>query len=78
MCGIFGYVGNDPAYDTVKAGLKQLEYRGYDSCGISLQDGDGNFLVTKTIGDTSKLSDCENLSTIGIGHTRWATHGGEH
>ena len=76
MCGIFGYVGNDPAYDTVKAGLKQLEYRGYDSCGISLQDGDGNFLVTKTIGDTSKLSDCENLSTIGIGHTRWATHGG--
>ena len=76
MCGIFGYVGNDPAYDTVKAGLKQLEYRGYDSCGISLQDGDGNFLVTKTIGDTSKLSDSENLSTVGIGHTRWATHGG--
>mgnify|MGYP003640289313 CR=1 FL=1 len=74
MCGIFGYIGNDPAYDIVKSGLKQLEYRGYDSCGISLHTG-SEFVISKVLGDTNSLSNSEDTSTIGIGHTRWATHG---
>ena len=74
MCGIFGYVGNESAYDVVKSGLKQLEYRGYDSCGICLQE-DSNFIVHKAIGSTDFLPTGDYPSLIGIGHTRWATHG---
>jgi glutamine---fructose-6-phosphate transaminase (isomerizing) len=74
MCGIFGYVGNDRAYDIVKAGLHKLEYRGYDSCGICLQSND-TFNITKAIGSTQELPANQSKSTVGIGHTRWATHG---
>ena len=74
MCGIFGYVGNDQAYDTVRTGLQKLEYRGYDSCGICLHTNDG-FEIHKAVGDTSNLDNIKTDSVIGIGHTRWATHG---
>lgn len=78
MCGIVGYIGHREAYPIVIKGLKRLEYRGYDSAGIMLYDG-AEIQVAKTKG---KVSDLEALSsghstsgTIGIGHTRWATHG---
>ena len=75
MCGIFGYIGEDSAYDVIKTGLKKLEYRGYDSCGICLH-ADSKFEIHKTVGDTSNLPEVNSLSKIGIGHTRWSTHGG--
>ncbi|ALJ05812.1 glutamine amidotransferase [Pseudalgibacter alginicilyticus] len=79
MCGIVGYLGHREAYPIVIEGLKRLEYRGYDSAGIALFDGE-NLKVSKTKG---KVADLEALSekeitksgNIGIGHTRWATHG---
>ena len=79
MCGIVGYVGFREAYPIVIKGLKRLEYRGYDSSGIALLD-DGNIKLSKTKG---KVADLENRAqdeislngTLGIGHTRWATHG---
>ncbi len=79
MCGIVGYVGHRDAYPIILEGLKRLEYRGYDSAGIAMFDGT-NLKVSKTKG---KVLDLENKSTqenningtIGIGHTRWATHG---
>jgi glucosamine--fructose-6-phosphate aminotransferase (isomerizing) len=79
MCGIVGYIGHREAYPIVIKGLKRLEYRGYDSAGVMLFDGN-EISVSKTKG---KVSDLEQLSssdlftkgTIGIGHTRWATHG---
>ncbi len=79
MCGIVGYIGYREAYPIVIKGLKRLEYRGYDSAGIMLYDGEG-IKLSKTKG---KVSDLESISakeitlngTIGIGHTRWATHG---
>lgn len=74
MCGIFGYVGNEQAFETVKDGLQKLEYRGYDSCGICLHD-DKKFIVTKVVGATSNLPKKTHKATTGIGHTRWATHG---
>lgn len=77
MCGIMGYVGNRPAINIIYPGLKRLEYRGYDSVGIALLDGDNSIESAKALGDTDKL-DIELLSdkpTLGIGHTRWATHG---
>ena len=77
MCGIVGYVGNKEACPVLLKGLKRLEYRGYDSAGIALLNG--NIDVYKKKG---KVSELEKLlagqhlkSTIGIGHTRWATHG---
>jgi len=77
MCGIVAYVGYRQAYPIIIKGLKRLEYRGYDSSGIALLNGDLN--VYKKKGKVSDLEDTltqENLdSTIGIGHTRWATHG---
>ena len=79
MCGIVGYIGFREAYPIVIKGLKRLEYRGYDSAGLMLFDGT-DLKVSKTKG---KVSDLEEKSakeistngTIGIGHTRWATHG---
>lgn len=76
MCGIVGYVGNKQAKDIVIKGLKRLEYRGYDSSGIALMNG--KLSVKKCKGKVvaleSLLSNDDN-GTIGIGHTRWATHG---
>ena len=80
MCGITGYIGNKQAYPIIINGLKRLEYRGYDSAGIMIYDGvDVN--LSKTKGKVSSLEEIiENNptrkeGTIGIGHTRWATHG---
>lgn len=75
MCGIFGYVGKNTAYNKVYEGLKKLEYRGYDSCGISVIDKK-RFKTIKRVGGPENLKDkSKSKSTIGIGHTRWATHG---
>ena len=79
MCGIVGYIGFRDAYPLIIKGLKRLEYRGYDSAGIMLYDG-ADLKISKTKGKVSDLEQRavkENVSkgTIGIGHTRWATHG---
>lgn len=79
MCGIVGYIGHREAFPIIMEGLKRLEYRGYDSAGIALYDGD-NLKVSKTKGKVSDLeirlkSEITPNGTIGIGHTRWATHG---
>ncbi len=79
MCGIVGYIGKREAYPIIIKGLKRLEYRGYDSAGIMLYDGQ-DMKLSKTKG---KVSDLEEKSateitingSIGMGHTRWATHG---
>jgi len=77
MCGIVGYIGNKEAYPILINGLKRLEYRGYDSAGVALLNG--NINVYKRKGKVSDLEDytkSQNTDgTIGIGHTRWATHG---
>lgn len=77
MCGIVGYIGNKEAFPILIKGLKRLEYRGYDSAGIALLNGDLN--VFKKAGKVSELEKITNgksvNATIGIGHTRWATHG---
>ncbi len=77
MCGIVAYIGNQQAAPIIIKGLKRLEYRGYDSAGISLLNGGLN--VYKKMGKVSELEGLLNdkslESTIGIGHTRWATHG---
>ncbi|MCX4576922.1 glutamine--fructose-6-phosphate transaminase (isomerizing) [Streptomyces sp. NBC_01571] len=80
MCGIVGYVGSQSALDVVMAGLKRLEYRGYDSAGVAVP-ADGGLAAAKRAG---KLVNLEKelvdrplpTGTTGIGHTRWATHGG--
>ncbi|MCZ8091335.1 MAG: glutamine--fructose-6-phosphate transaminase (isomerizing) [Flavobacterium sp.] len=79
MCGIVGYIGYREAYPIVIKGLKRLEYRGYDSAGIMLYDGN-ELKVSKTKGKVSDLEEkskdiAESKATIGMGHTRWATHG---
>jgi glucosamine--fructose-6-phosphate aminotransferase (isomerizing) len=78
MCGIVGYVGHRKAQPILLNGLKRLEYRGYDSAGIALLTESGLF-VSKAAGKISQLiqsiGDMENGSTMGIAHTRWATHG---
>lgn len=75
MCGIVGFVGGKNASEIVVDGLKKLEYRGYDSWGIALHKGNGLFLKTAVgkIGEISSKS--LPISSIAIGHTRWATHG---
>ena len=80
MCGITGYIGHRDAYPIVINGLKRLEYRGYDSSGVMLYDGE-EIHLSKTKGKVSDLEDITNKEEyrkkgkIGIGHTRWATHG---
>ena len=78
MCGIVGYIGDENARDIIIDGLKRLEYRGYDSAGIALCTENG-LVVRKRQGRIQNLEDMiagENLSAnLGIGHTRWATHG---
>ena len=76
MCGIIGYIGARNAQDVVVKGLKRLEYRGYDSAGIAVIDN--SLKVTKCKGKVAKLEALlskTNEADIGIGHTRWATHG---
>lgn len=77
MCGIVGYIGNRDAYPILINGLKRLEYRGYDSAGIALINGDTR--VYKCKGKVSDLevfiADQDKSGNIGMGHTRWATHG---
>lgn len=81
MCGIVGYTGTNPALARVIEGLRRLEYRGYDSAGIALIDSPGKPLVVEK--KAGKLANLESVlnssfekSRSGIGHTRWATHGG--
>jgi glutamine---fructose-6-phosphate transaminase (isomerizing) len=78
MCGIVGYVGNREAYPIIIKGLKRLEYRGYDSAGVSIGEKD-EILVLKEKGKVADLeayaADRDSTGSIGIGHTRWATHG---
>ncbi len=79
MCGIVGYIGKQDAYPILIKGLKRLEYRGYDSAGIALINDSGDLNVYKTKGKVSSLESFCNekdvSGTIGIAHTRWATHG---
>jgi glucosamine--fructose-6-phosphate aminotransferase (isomerizing) len=76
MCGIFGYIGTSNAPEIIHKGLKRLEYRGYDSWGISIIEN-GKIQTFKEIGHLpEKLREHKLMSNIGIGHTRWATHGG--
>ena len=79
MCGIVGYIGNKNACSAILTGLKRLEYRGYDSAGIAVHHR-GDFKIVKAVG---KVADLERAigpggieGSVGIGHTRWATHGG--
>ncbi|MBU1109020.1 MAG: glutamine--fructose-6-phosphate transaminase (isomerizing) [Candidatus Riflebacteria bacterium] len=79
MCGIIGYIGSKPANEVIFDGLTRLEYRGYDSAGIAVVD-DHKIYVRKDIGKLRNirkllLDEFESNSSIGIGHTRWATHG---
>ena len=78
MCGIVGYVGDKQAYPIIIKGLKRLEYRGYDSAGVSIGNKDG-ILVLKEKGKVADLeaysAEKDSKGSIGIGHTRWATHG---
>jgi glutamine---fructose-6-phosphate transaminase (isomerizing) len=78
MCGIVGYIGYKPAAPLLLDGLRGLEYRGYDSAGIALAPGNGDIRVTRASGKLINLQaklDLHDSSTLGIGHTRWATHG---
>ena len=79
MCGIVGYIGHRKAYPIIINGLKRLEYRGYDSAGVALYNGSG-IQISKTKGKVAQLEEraSQEISTeanLGIGHTRWATHG---
>ncbi len=78
MCGIVGYVGDQNATPIILNGLRRLEYRGYDSAGIAVLSN-GNVEVRREAGKLSKLESLVQnqpiQGTIGIGHTRWATHG---
>jgi len=79
MCGIVGYIGHRDAYPIIMKGLQRLEYRGYDSAGVALYDGT-HINLSKTKGKVEDLMNKSNSSislsgNLGIGHTRWATHG---
>jgi glucosamine--fructose-6-phosphate aminotransferase (isomerizing) len=79
MCGIVGYIGTKDAYPILVNGLKRLEYRGYDSAGVSLLDGKNDLTILKKKGKVADLDEYARQhdisGNIGIGHTRWATHG---
>jgi glucosamine--fructose-6-phosphate aminotransferase (isomerizing) len=79
MCGIIGYTGNRPAAPLLLEGLQRLQYRGYDSAGLAVLDPDGGLIIRKSVGKlsalASSLEDGLPEGSLGIGHTRWATHG---
>lgn len=79
MCGIVGYIGDKVAKDFLVEGLKRLEYRGYDSAGTAMLDDSQRLQIVKSVGRVAALANQLNAtpcnSNIGIGHTRWATHG---
>lgn len=79
MCGIVGYIGKRQVFPILIKGLKRLEYRGYDSAGVAMINDNGDFSVYKTKGKVADLEQfCEDKNitgTVGIAHTRWATHG---
>lgn len=79
MCGIVGYIGTRKAVPIILDGLKRLEYRGYDSAGIAVLDGNGQLVVRRASGKLRNLEDVIQANPVdgsfGIGHTRWATHG---
>ncbi len=80
MCGIIGFTGREPAAPILLDGLRRMEYRGYDSAGVAVQSGDNVLHIRKTKGRIQALSDrihggADLPGTLGIGHTRWATHG---
>ena len=80
MCGIVGYIGSRNALEVILSGLEKLEYRGYDSAGVALLEN-GEINVTRSIGKLTELKRIlgpqiqNSKARIGIGHTRWATHG---
>jgi len=80
MCGIVGYIGNKTAQNVLLSGLKRLEYRGYDSAGIATLDDNNEAHVARSVGKISELEQVLSAKPheghVGIGHTRWATHGG--
>ncbi|MED5587285.1 MAG: hypothetical protein VX581_00430 [Chloroflexota bacterium] len=77
MCGIVGYVGGQEAWPIVYEALRRLEYRGYDSAGIAVVDPYGDIQLRKTVGKVSGLESTGEHpdGSVGLGHTRWATHG---
>ena len=79
MCGIVGYIGEQQAYPILIKGLHRLEYRGYDSAGVSMINKDGELNIYKASGKVAALEDkcaAQDIEgTVGIAHTRWATHG---
>ena len=79
MCGIFGYTGHKEAQNLIIQGLKQLEYRGYDSSGLAIQNGTNAIHIEKTYGKIKNLEEILKKHPLkghtAIGHTRWATHG---
>jgi glucosamine--fructose-6-phosphate aminotransferase (isomerizing) len=79
MCGIVGYVGNKQVVPLILDGLRKLEYRGYDSAGIAVVDGNKHLELRRAEGKLRNLEECIRLNPLdgnyGIGHTRWATHG---
>ena len=79
MCGIVGYVGNEEVAPILMDGLKRLEYRGYDSAGVAIHEG-GEITVRRAVGKLRNLDKALKErpvgGTVGVGHTRWATHGG--
>ena len=79
MCGIVGYLGEQPAFPLIIKGLKRLEYRGYDSAGVAVIDTQGSLTHHRKKGKVDDLlahvGDNVPTGHLGIGHTRWATHG---
>jgi glucosamine--fructose-6-phosphate aminotransferase (isomerizing) len=79
VCGIVGYLGGQEAWPIIYEGLRRLEYRGYDSAGIAIVDPQGDIQLRKTVGKVNGLDDpgaeSHPTGSVGLGHTRWATHG---
>ena len=79
MCGIVGYVGNRKVVPILLDGLRRLEYRGYDSAGLAVVNGNGELVIRRAKGKLRNLEEALRENPIdgifGIGHTRWATHG---